>query len=105
MQPEPMDADHARREVLEGREALAAKDREIERLARDRDAAIVALGEWERKAGALETRVAKLEEALEEVVEECVRVAEEWQVYFKHSDERASGEIAAAIRALKGEQP
>jgi hypothetical protein len=29
-------------EVLESREVLAAKDREIERLARDRDAAIVA---------------------------------------------------------------
>ena len=58
-------------EVLESREALAAKDREIERLTSARDAAIVALGEWARKAGALETRVAKLEEALEDVVEEC----------------------------------
>lgn len=38
-------------------------------------------------------RAAALEEAAVEV--------EEWQVYFKHSGERASGEIAAAIRSLK----
>jgi hypothetical protein len=38
-------------EVLEGRATIA-------RLTRDQDAAIVALGEWARKAGALENRVA-----------------------------------------------
>jgi hypothetical protein len=43
---------------------IAALTARVAELTRDRDAAIVALGEWARKAGALETRVAKLEEGL-----------------------------------------
>jgi predicted TPR repeat methyltransferase len=55
---------------FDDREAYAAALASVAELTRDRDAAIVALGEWARKAGALETRVAKLEEALGKVVEE-----------------------------------
>jgi hypothetical protein len=43
---------------------IAALTARVAELASARNAAIVALGEWARKAGALETRVAKLEEGL-----------------------------------------
>jgi hypothetical protein len=55
----------AETEVRRAKDAeMAALTARVAELASARDAAIVALGEWARKAGALETRVAKLEEGL-----------------------------------------
>ena len=48
---------------------IAALTARVAELTRDRDAAIVALGEWARKAGALETRVAELSAAADAMIE------------------------------------
>ena len=54
---------------FDDREAYAAALASVAELTRDRDAAIVALGEWARKAGALETRVAELSAAADAMIE------------------------------------